>query len=182
VSEANIPAWLQNATTEKPAVQGPNVQILPSISQTPVEAAADGEDSLLPLTICDVIFPREASQRIRSMNPEERAAWDADRFKCLTDQLFLAGILGFDLVENPHAALFARFLKKQPGVNLSSLETQFKKRMVLWQRGAAKTSCIRDRDGAAHPELSEHPHLLSYGFGPNRQKAVGGTETNLRKT
>jgi phage terminase large subunit-like protein len=129
-----IPEWARNA------ISIPNPEAEP---KPPAEPAADGEDSFLPLTLDGVVFPREASQRIRSMNPEERAAWDAERIKCLTDQLFLASILGFDLVENPHAALFARFLKKQPGVNLSSLETQFKKRMVLWQRGAAKTSCTR---------------------------------------
>jgi phage terminase large subunit-like protein len=107
--------------------------------KTPVEPAVVDE----PLTIGGVVFPRVVSQRIRSMNQTERAAWDASRLKCLTDQLYLSDILGFDLVPNPHAALFAQFLRKQPGVNLSDLDTKFKKRMVLWHRGSAKTTCIR---------------------------------------
>jgi phage terminase large subunit-like protein len=99
------------------------------------------EDS--PLVFGEVVMPREASRRIRSMTPVEYDSWLADRLRCKVDQLFLSGILGFDLVPNPHAALFAQFLKKQPGMNLSSLDTQFKKRMILWSRGFAKTSAVR---------------------------------------
>jgi hypothetical protein len=92
------------------------------------------------LTIDGTVIPREASARIRAMSPEERAQWDRDRLRAKTDQLFLSGILGFDLVENPHAALFHQMLPKRPGTPLHELDTRIKRRMILWQRGSCKTS------------------------------------------
>jgi predicted phage terminase large subunit-like protein len=111
----------------------------------PADFTEDDEssDSFEPLTIEGVVFPRIASQRIRNFSEIERKKWDADRFKCLTDQLCLSSVLGMDLQENPHRALFALFPKKQPGVDFSQLDTVTKKRMILWPRGLGKTSAIR---------------------------------------
>jgi len=124
------------------SAQGFDVRILPSISQTPVEPTEDGEASL-PLTVDGVVFPRQASERIRAMSPEERADWDRDRLRCKTDPIFLSEILNLDLQENPHRALFAQFLKIRPGVPLPELDQFKKKRMILWPRGHFKTVSIR---------------------------------------
>jgi hypothetical protein len=77
------------------------------------------------------------------MGEAERKLWDADRFKCLTDQLYLSGVMGLDLVPNPHEALFGLFLKKNPGAPLYTLDSIVKKRLVLWPRGCAKTFSVR---------------------------------------
>jgi len=103
----------------------------------------DLSENFEPLVIDNVVCPRIASQRIRAMDADTRAQWDADRLRCKTDQLFLSDILGYDLVENPHRALFNLFLKKRPGVPLSQLDTAIKKRQVLWPRGCAKTFSVR---------------------------------------
>lgn len=52
------------------------------------------------------------------------------REKCLADPIFLGEVLGYDVQEDVHRELF------------DSLQTKKKKRMVLWQRGAFKTSCV----------------------------------------
>jgi len=54
------------------------------------------------------------------MSVEARAEWDAARFKCKTDQLYLSDVLGLDLVENPHRVLFNTFLKKRPGIPMAN--------------------------------------------------------------
>lgn len=52
------------------------------------------------------------------------------RQKCLVDPIFLGQCLGYDVQEDVHRDLF------------NALQTKKKKRMVLWQRGAFKTSCV----------------------------------------
>ena len=126
------------------SIEGPGARIHRDSSKTPnTPTREESVDSGEPLTIDGVVFPREASARIRSMSVEERAAWDDARFRCRTDQLFLSDILGLDLVENPHRALFNLFLHKKPGTPLAELDTVKKKRMVLWPRGCAKTFSVR---------------------------------------
>lgn len=105
--------------------------------------AAEPADNQEVLTIDGVVFPREASAHIRAMSPAERADWDEARFKCKTDQLYLSEVLGLDLVENPHRALFDTFLKKRPGVPIAELDPTIKRRMVLWPRGHGKTVALR---------------------------------------
>jgi hypothetical protein len=57
--------------------------------------------------------------------------------------LYLSGVMGLDLVPNPHAALFGLFLKKTPGAPLYTLDPVVKKRLVLWPRGVCKTFSVR---------------------------------------
>jgi predicted phage terminase large subunit-like protein len=52
------------------------------------------------------------------------------RQKCLDDPIFLGQCLGYDIQEDVHRELF------------DALETKKGKRLVLWQRGAFKTSCV----------------------------------------
>jgi hypothetical protein len=114
---------------------------------TPVDAvnASDAyDDGFEPLIVDGVALPRVASETIRSMSAEERARWEADRFKAKTDPLWLSwNVLGMDLVENPHRALFNLLPKMQPGLPLSKLSERIKKFMVLWPRGLGKTSVSR---------------------------------------
>jgi phage terminase large subunit-like protein len=116
----------------------------PLDSKTPEESLGEGEGAFNEIFVLEgVQFPRVAGAKIKAFSAEERAAWGADRFRCKTDQLFLAEVMGLDLTFVPHAALFGRLLKKQPGKNLADLDPKFKKRMILWHRGVAKTSAIR---------------------------------------
>src|SRR5271170_6412163 len=121
-------------------VEGPDSCDPHRDSNAPENAA---DDSFEPLVLAGVAFPRVASQRIRAMDSIERQQWDLDRFRAKTDQLFLSGLLGLDLVENPHRALFNTFLKKRPGVSMAELDPVTKRRMTLWPRGHAKTVCLR---------------------------------------
>ena len=99
----------------------------------------------------------------------DKARWLVYRYRCLCDHIFLSGfveddgilepVLGMDFQENPHRMLFNEMLIKQPGMTvnvtdpvtstlmqvpmpLSDLDTQYKKRMILWPRGLFKTSAI----------------------------------------
>jgi hypothetical protein len=79
------------------------------------------------------------------MSDEERAEWDADRLKCKLDPIFLSGILGFDMQETPHRALFMQFPQMQnPTVDISKITINgtAKKTMILWPRGLFKTSAV----------------------------------------
>lgn len=93
---------------------------------------------------------------------EQRKRWFAMRYRCLKDHLYLSGfteavkagdehlpadyvpIMGMDFQADPHSQLFAQFIQKRPGEGLvlSDLDTQTKKRMILWPRGLFKTSAI----------------------------------------
>ena len=111
------------------------------VLEEPEEEATD--ENFEPEIVDGIPMPRVFSQKLRAMSPEERAQWDADRYRAKTDQIFLAReILGLDVVENPHAALFNLCLHKQPGVPLNQL-SPIKRRMILWPRGHAKTVCTR---------------------------------------
>jgi len=77
-----------------------------------VEEAEDSSENFEPLIIDDIPFPRVASQRIRAMSVEARAEWDAARFKCKTDQLYLSDVLGLDLVENPASRVVQHILEE----------------------------------------------------------------------
>lgn len=130
-----IPEWARNAIS----IPNPG-----AVSKKHEVLAEDGEDvSAEIFTLDGVQFPRVAGARIRAMDSEERAAWDADRLRCKTDPIYLSEIMGLDLVENPHRYLFDQFLKMKPGVPLHELDTVKKKRMVLWSRGHFKTVSVR---------------------------------------
>jgi phage terminase large subunit-like protein len=106
-------------------------------------AAETGEDLDEALTIDGIVFPREASAHIRAMSVEERAEWDTDRARAMTDPIYLSGILGMDLQEDPHQVLFRQLLTMRGrSFPLSQLDT-FHKKMVLWPRGCAKTTSSR---------------------------------------
>lgn len=98
-------------------------------------------DGLLSIDGCP--FPRVAADRIRQMSEQERAAWDAARFKCKSDPIYLSDVLQFDLVENPHRMMFAQFTPMRPGTTLAELDPVKKRRMVLWPRGHSKTVGLR---------------------------------------
>jgi hypothetical protein len=152
---SEVPEWARGAASTpnpaRPMVEGPGAQDRYALLKAPVEPRPPVETLVElssvhdpePLVIDGVVFPRIAAQRIRAMDAATRAQWDADRLRCKTDQLFLSSVLGYDLVQNPHAALFNLFLKKQPGTALFLLDTVVKKRMVLWPRGCAKTFSVR---------------------------------------
>ncbi len=92
-----------------------------------------------------------------------RLSWFKARYKCCKYPLYLAGfveeekvgdpnlpkdytpILGMDFQSNPHELLFQQFVRKRPGegVVLADLDTEIKKRMILWSRGVYKTSAVR---------------------------------------
>jgi hypothetical protein len=125
-------------------IEGPGPRALPASLKTPTDTLAEESADLFePLIIDGSIFPRIASQRIRSMSPTERAEWDEARFKCKSDPLYLSEVLEFDLVENPHRMLFAQFTPMRPGIPLAQLDPLIKRRMVLWSRGHAKTVGLR---------------------------------------
>lgn len=97
-----------------------------------------------PEIIGGITFPRVASQRIRSMSADERAQWDADRYRAQTDLMYLGvNVLGFDFQENPHRALFDLFPKMRPGTPFLMLDQKIKKRLILWPRGLYKTTATR---------------------------------------
>lgn len=72
------------------------------------------------------------------------AQQEAERLRGKTDLMFLGTeVLGMDFQEVPHRELFRCFLQCDPSKNLSDLDTQIKKRMILWPRGLFKTSAVR---------------------------------------
>lgn len=107
-------------------------------------------------------LPRSFQKWWTNASAEERNDWYTERFKCLKYHLYLAGFakarssdkdpsfeeivptMGMDFQDNPHTILFKQFLQKRPGEGLvlSDLDTQTKKRMILWPRGLFKTSAI----------------------------------------
>ncbi len=124
-------------------VEGPDTPNPFTNSETPVEPAEELAGDSDPLVLNGVTLPRGESARIRAMNAATRKQWDADRFKARTDQLFLSNVLGMDLQENPHRALFAQFLQMRPGTPISDLDSVYKKRMILWSRNVCKTTGLR---------------------------------------
>jgi hypothetical protein len=108
-------------------------------------------------------FPRGFLKWFEGATANERTDWFKGRFRCLKYHLYLSGfaeatkpgdpdlpkeyvpILGMDFQPDPHSRLFSCFLQKKPGENLvlTDLDTQTKKRMILWPRGLFKTSAVR---------------------------------------
>lgn len=101
-----------------------------------------------PLTWDGSIFPRGVSNKIRSMSEAEREKFRAERHAAKNDPLRLGEVLGFDFQEQPHRELFAQMIPLPPlaadgtGPDISTLDPQFKKRMILWSRGTFKTSAV----------------------------------------
>jgi hypothetical protein len=112
------------------------------VKSAPVDFSVASNDK--PLVIDGVEFPHEAAARIRAMSKEEYQAWTEARLRARTDPIFLARELcEMDLVENPHLALFQNLIPLKVGVPLSDLDPIFKRRLLLWHRESAKTSCLR---------------------------------------
>src|SRR2546427_10828146 len=105
-------------TIERPAGPIQNTSL-----NAPVEPVLEESSDAESLVLNGIVFPREASARIRAMSAAERAEWDADRLRAQTDQLFLAEVMGLDLTANPHQRLFDLFLTKRPGVPLFEQDT-----------------------------------------------------------
>lgn len=107
-------------------------------------------------------FPKGFLKTFEGMSDDDKTRWFEMRYRCLKYPLFLSGfvpktktgdehlspeyvpILGMDFQKNPHSLLFDEFLHFRPGDNvvLSDLDSQYKKRMILWSRGLFKTSSI----------------------------------------
>ena len=107
-------------------------------------------------------FPRQFKKWYEHATDAEKDLWYEERFKALKYHLYLSGfvpatktgdpnlpveyvpLMGMDFQPDPHAQLFAQLLQMRPGENLvlSDLDTEIKKRMVLWPRGLFKTSAI----------------------------------------
>ncbi len=73
---------------------------------------------------------------------EERAEWFQERFRCVTDHLYLSSVLGWQFQENPHRYLFNLFVQYVPGMHLFDLERERKKLLVLWPRGHFKSTSL----------------------------------------
>lgn len=113
------------------------------ISESDDEDSVTEPDNGEPLVLDGVKFPHEASQRIRAMSRAERKKWDADRFRCQTDPIYLSDVLGMDLQPDPHEVLFKHLITCQgPKFPMSELD-RFHKKMVLWSRGTCKTTSLR---------------------------------------
>ena len=88
-------------------------------------------------------FPSGFIRAYEALSPEAKEKWLADRYRALTDGLYLGSeVLGMDFQDIPHRWLFAKMLKKQPGIPLYDLDIVKKKRMILWSRGTFKTSAV----------------------------------------
>jgi len=134
--DETIPDWAHGLKVVKPE---PKRASQPTVLPRIEEACDDPE----PLVIAGVTLPREASVRICAMDADTKAQWDADRLRALTDPVYLSGILGMDLQEDPHRMLFRQLLTlRGPKFPLAALDAIHKK-MVLWPRGVAKTSSAR---------------------------------------
>ena len=95
------------------------------------------------------MLPKEAREQYERASPEEQQQFQALRLRGQTDQMFLAtdvlaGTALGDFQPIPHNALFGEFLKKDPTqeANLFDLDTEVKKRLILWPRGLFKTSAV----------------------------------------
>jgi hypothetical protein len=121
--------------------EGPSPRAVPTSVKTPVEPVV--EDSDEPLLIDGIVFPRIASQRIRSMSSEERAQWDADRLRARTNMINLSSVLDLDLRDDPHRVLFHNLLTlRGPDFPFAQLD-KIHRKLLLWSRGLGKTSAIR---------------------------------------
>ena len=134
IDETNFDSALDDALAQEKPFVPPTPQ---SASTEPVE------DDYEPLVINNVKFPRGAAARIRAMEPDEFKTWVADRQKAYIDPIYLSGILGMDLQEDPQRALFANLITlRGPQVPWSELDTIHRK-MLLWSRGTCKTTSVR---------------------------------------
>lgn len=110
------------------------------------------------------IFPIQTREMIQKLVEDGKTetidAWKRDRYKCLTDHLFLGSVLGMDFQEVPHRMMFNQFVQKNPTatvrvpdltkpgefldviIPLGDLDPKTKKRMILWPRGLFKTSSV----------------------------------------
>src|ERR1035437_8633374 len=61
--------------------------------------------------------------------------------KCRTDKLYLSQMMGYDFQSDVHTGLFENYLPMKPGVPLSE-QSKCHDRLVLWSRGAFKTTSV----------------------------------------
>ncbi|HEX3091525.1 MAG TPA: hypothetical protein VHW72_02815 [Candidatus Angelobacter sp.] len=95
-------------------------------------------------------MPRDWLAEFDDLPETGRQALLDQRLRGQIDHLFLATeVIGSthalgDFQENPHAALFAEFLQKDPEQKkaLYALDQTKKKRLILWPRGCYKTSAV----------------------------------------
>src|SRR5579863_652859 len=97
--------------------------------------------SIKPYQVDMTNFPKEFREAFARLSDKAKDKWIWERYRALTDHLYLAvEVLEMDFQETPHRWLFAKFLKKNPGVPLYDLDLTKKKRLILWSRGTFKTS------------------------------------------
>ena len=108
-------------------------------------------------------FPRVFARNFANWSPDQKTKWFKQRYLCCRYPLFLAGfveadkvgdsdlppeyvpIMGMDFQPEPHELLFKQFVPMRPGEGfvLADLDSEIKKRMILWPRGVYKTSAVR---------------------------------------
>ena|ERR1039458_1221781 len=76
----------------------------------------------------------DSVQQTLHMFPEKRE-------KCKVDKMYLAQMMGLDFQNDVHADLFSNYLQLKPGVPLSE-QSNIHDRLILWFRGAFKTTSI----------------------------------------
>jgi hypothetical protein len=115
-----------------------------SAQKAPTRAVTSLNDdaNYVPLILNGVEIPRVRAAELRAMSKVEYDQWLADREACLRDQLVLSRVMGLDLVENPHRAMFDFFGRVTPGTPLSKF-SDIPKKMCLLPRGLGKTFGIR---------------------------------------
>jgi hypothetical protein len=120
----------------------PTKPIVPYISVERPDTPRPDADGYVPLVLNGVPIPREAAAVLRALPWAEYNQWIADREACLRDQLTLSRVMGLDLVENPHKAMFDFFGRVTPGMTMAQF-AKIPKRLCQLPRGTGKTFGIR---------------------------------------
>jgi hypothetical protein len=121
-----------------------SIPLGPPVVPESVLTFVDDDLSYVPLILNGVEVPRVRAAQLLAMPKAEYDQWLADREACLRDQLVLARVMGLDLVENPHRAMFDFFGRVTKGMTLQDFVTTYtKKKMCLLPRGIGKTFGIR---------------------------------------
>jgi phage terminase large subunit-like protein len=145
-----IPSMKINPNSEQSRVSEvptPKAVIAP-VAVSRADVAGKDAAEFAPLFWDGVTMPRALSAELRKKTPPELAAYAAERHAVKVDPLRLGNILGFDFQEKPHRALFRAMLQIPPvnadgtAVPISSLEKQWRKKLILWPRNSFKTSAV----------------------------------------
>src|SRR5271169_1904717 len=84
--------------------------------RAPVSTSLPDDPQYVPLILNGVEIPRVRAAQLLAIPKAEYNQWLADREACLRDQLVLSKVMGLDLVENPHRAMFDFLGRVTPGM------------------------------------------------------------------